>query len=529
MTRSASDVQLTAPPAAGLQAPELSLTDLVGKSYTEAVCRARAFLTGEPLARLLAIADEKVDFAPDAYLRRLDELVDVIGQRVCEGVATSARGTGTRAFNEATHPAAAPLSGFGFIRVGEDGRAYLISKSEHYHAPLGHSFPGYRLIDHARQLGIPNATHNNTRGHITRQLEAELVRTANGIAENDDAALNRLVTDSAPHVLNRVINLETGSLAVEAALKMMLARFYRLEATFGAPLYEGRTPVFLVIGDHAGGRKANYHGTTVLTQVMRDLWPELGEGLEDAGIYNIQPVRINDIADFERQVAAFDNGSYKIAGFFHEIVLMNYGGIRLEQDYLQRAYELCHAHDIPVLVDEIQSCMWSPDLFMFREYGLQPDFVSIGKGFPGGEYPASRILGTAALDNLNQFGALVTNGQEELASLSYLITIAFAETNRDYTREIGETYEQEMRLLARKYPEILTRAEGRRHLCSLFFHSVDATVSFCKELGAAGIDISAHTYKAECPPAALTKIPLISTYKMVDFLIGKMNDVLKRL
>ena len=528
MTQFSSDTRPAAAPVAGLQSPNLSLTDLVGRDYTDAVCRARTLLTGEPLAQLQTIADQKVSFAPDAYQQRLDALIDLVGQPVCEGMPDSAKGAGTHAFDAATHVVAAPLSGLGFIRVGEDGRAYLTSKSEHYHAPMGHSFPGYRLVDNARQLGIPNATHNNTRGHITRTLEAELVRTANGIPQGDDETLNRLLTDSAPHILNRVINLETGSLAVEAALKMMLARFYRLETTFEAPQYEGRTPVFLVIGDHAGGRKANYHGTTVLTQVMRDLWPELGDGLEHAGLYSVKPVRINDIADFERQVSVYDRGSTKIAGFFHEIVLMNYGGIRLEEDYLRRAYDLCHARDIPILVDEIQSCMWSPDLFMFREYGLKPDFVSIGKGFPGGEYPASRILGAAALDNLNQFGALVTNGQEELASLSYLVTIAFAEANRDTTREIGETYEQEMRALAQKYPDILTSAEGRRHLCSLFFHSVEATVRFCEELGSAGIDISAHTYKAECPPAALTKIPLISTCKMVDFLIGKMDDVLRR-
>jgi 4-aminobutyrate aminotransferase-like enzyme len=529
MNRPPSGTPLRQTLATGIQSPRLSLSDIAGTHYTDAVCRARAFATGEALARLQAIAGEKVDFAPAPYLRRLDDLVDVVGQQVCEGLADSAPGAGTRAFDTASHPSAAPLSGFGFIRIGEDGRAYLTSKSEHYHAPLGHSFPGYRLVENARRLGIPNATHNNTRGHITRTLEAELVRTAHGIPHGDSAALRRVLSDSTPHVLNRVINLETGSLAVEAALKMMLARFYRLEATFEAPLYEGRTPVFLVIGDYAGGRKANYHGTTVLTQVMRDLWPELGGGLENAGLYTVKPVGINDIADFEKQIAVYDSGQTKVAGFLHEIVLMNYGGIRLDERYLQQAYELCRARDIPVLVDEIQSCMWSPDLFMFREYGLQPDFVSIGKGFPGGEYPASRILGTAALDNLNQFGALVTNGQEELASLAYLVTIAFAEANREYTREIGEIYEREVGVLARKYPETLARAEGRRHLSSLFFHSVETTVQFCKELGHAGIDISAHTYKADCPPAALTKIPLISTGKMVEFLIGKMDAVLRRL
>ena len=38
---------------------------------------------------------------------------------------------------------------------------------------------------------------------------------------------------------------------------------------------------------------------------------------------------INDFDDFAAKVAEFDVGSRKIAGFFHELVLMNYGGIRL--------------------------------------------------------------------------------------------------------------------------------------------------------------------------------------------------------
>jgi len=54
-------------------------------------------------------------------------------------------------------------------------------------------------------------------------------------------------------------------------------------------------------------------------------------------------------------------------------------------------------------------------------------------------------------------------------------------------------------------------------------------VVFVSFMSAAGIDISAHTYKAECPPAALTKIPLISTHKMVEFLVGKMDDTLRDL
>ncbi len=49
-----------------------------------------------------------------------------------------------------------PLGGIGAFRIGEDGKVYLAAKSEHYHVSLGHNFPGYRLMQIARELGIPN-------------------------------------------------------------------------------------------------------------------------------------------------------------------------------------------------------------------------------------------------------------------------------------------------------------------------------------------------------------------------------------
>jgi 4-aminobutyrate aminotransferase-like enzyme len=333
-------------------------------------------------------------------------------------------------------------------------------------------------------------------------------------------------------VLNRVINLETGSLAVEAALKMMLARFYRLEDTHPAPRYAGRTPVFLVMGDWQGGKKANYHGTTLFTQFMRGMWPDLYARLDPEGgdaAFAVKPVALNDTEHFARLLEAYERPPYKVAGFFHEIVLMNYGAVRLEADFLHRAYALCHSHDVPVMNDEIQSCIWSQDVFLFREYGLQPDFVAIGKGFPGGEYPASRILTTAEMDNLNQFGALVTNGQEELASLSYLVTMEFVQANREIIAAIGDTYAEGLQSLARRHPALIMRIEGYRHLSSVFFHDTGKAVEFVRLLNRRGIDISAQTYKADCPPAALTKLPLISSYAMVEFLLRAMGEVLQSL
>ncbi len=507
----------------------LSLADIAGDEYAGAICKTKAFIENRDIEQLMEIATEKIEFFPDDFSARNDELLDYVGRQITQVEFKSSAGAGTNAFNRATDTSKAPLSSHGFIRIGENGKAYLAAKSEHYHAPLGHSFPGYKLVDNARKLGIPNATHNNTRGHITRLLETELIRVANGLEKGDREGLERVLKSTDPKILNRVLNLETGSLAVEAALKMMLARFYRLDSSHPDPIYAGKTPVFLVIADNSGGKEANYHGTTFLTQLLRGMWPGFYDALEENKLFNIQQVRINDIVDFIEKTDRFESGGFKIAGFFHELILMNYGGVKIEKDYLEAAYRICNEKDIPVIVDEIQSCLWSPDMFLYKEYGLKPDFVAIGKGFPGGEYPASKLLTNASMDNLNLFGALVTNGQEELASLSYLVTMAFAEANSDYTLEIGDYYENRIRELARRYNHLIIKVEGDRHMTTMFFESVEKTVKFAGMLNSRCIDISAHTYKPNCPPSALTKIPLISSYKMVDFLISNMEKSLDQI
>ncbi len=506
---------------------KLSLNDLLGEEYIESVCKAKSFIENKNIEEFYEIANEKIDFFPHKFFKRLDELLDAVGKKVSDNLVNSSSGATTNAFAKATKIEMSPLSSLGFIRIGENGKAYLTAKSEHYHTPLGHGFPGYKLIENAKKLGIPNATHNNTRGYITRLLETELIRVANGIKRNEKKALRQILESSDPKIINRVINLETGSLAVEAALKMMLARFYRLDLSFEKPKYYDKIPVFLVLADYEGGKAANYHGTTILTQMLRGMWPDLYSDIEANNIFNIQQVRINDLDDFIKKTDKYDNGKFKIAGFFHEIVLMNYGGIKLEKNYLLEVYKICEQRDIPILTDEIQSCLWNPELFMYKEYGLNPDFVSIGKGFPGGEYAASKLLTNANMDNLNLFGALVTNGQEELASLVYLITMRFAEENEHYVRELGNYYENNVRKLSKKYCSILTKVGGSRHLTTLFFNSKQNAHEFVSFLNKKCIDISIQTYKQNSSPSALTKIPVISSYKMVDFIIQNMNKALE--
>ena len=505
-----------------LKTVRLSLRDLLGDAYIGAMLDSACFFGLG--ARAEKAADEKVDFLPAEVIERWDAWLGHVGRPVARGLPGAMAGAPTRSFARAARQEACPLACFGPYRIGESGKLFFAAKSEHYHVPLGHRFPGYRLLENARALGVSNASHNNHRGCITRLLEVELVKQAGGL---DAAGAASALASEAPGLMNRVINLETGSLAVEAGLKMMLARFHRLDASFPAPEFHSRVPVFLTLAGDGRGGSANYHGTTVLAQTLRGLWPDLAERAAVSGGWRVEPVAVNDIGDFRRAVERFEQPPFKVAGFIHEIVLMNYSAVLLTRDYLAAAYEICRQAGIPVLVDEIQSCMWCDEMFLFRRYGLKPDFAVIGKGFPGGEYPASKILVSAPYDNLNQFGALVTNGQEELASLACLVTMAYVRANGAHLAGIGAQYQERLGELPREFPAIVRKIEGLGLLEAVSFHTVDDATRFANLLAGRGIDISVQTYKSECPPATLTKMPVISSRKMIDFVVDQMRAVLR--
>jgi hypothetical protein len=138
------------------------------------------------------------------------------------------------------------------------------------------------------------------------------------------------------------------------------------------------------------------------------------------------------------------------------------------------------------------------------------------------------LLFSAALDNLPQFGALVTNGQEELASLTYLITMAWAKANADLTRKVGDYYEGRLREFADNHPGPLLCVEGKRHMSAIRFHELTYAKEFVTRLNQLGLDISVQTYKADAPPVVLTKIPLIADRRIIDFILEKMGEAITR-
>src|SRR5512147_2334531 len=92
------------------QPVSLSLADLCGEDYVRALCNNHALLTGENPVAVAEAAFKRVEFFPQAFERRLLQLLPKVGQKVGARLADTHVGASTRPFVAHTKIAMAPLS-----------------------------------------------------------------------------------------------------------------------------------------------------------------------------------------------------------------------------------------------------------------------------------------------------------------------------------------------------------------------------------------------------------------------------------
>ena len=107
--------------------------------------------------------------------------------------------------------------------------------------------------------------------------------------------------------------------------------------------------------------------------------------------------------------------------------------------------------------------------------------------------------------------------------------MAYAEANAEAIEALGARFESGLAALQTRHPALIERVEGMGHLAALHFHTLDQAVAFARALNGQGIDVSAQTYKANCPPAALLKLPWIASEKALDFVLARMDGALSRM
>lgn len=110
------------------------------------MCRARAALTGESPEALRAVADEKVDFYPEAFARRQEELMGDIGHSLAPAFADTEDGAPTHSYRAAQHSFAAPLGGWAHSASARTAACISRAKASITRFPWDTTFQATRLL-----------------------------------------------------------------------------------------------------------------------------------------------------------------------------------------------------------------------------------------------------------------------------------------------------------------------------------------------------------------------------------------------
>jgi acetylornithine/succinyldiaminopimelate/putrescine aminotransferase len=208
--------------------------------------------------------------------------------------------------------------------------------------------------------------------------------------------------------------------------------------------------------------------------------------------------------------------------------MMNREAIAVDPGYLQLARRWCDQTGALLCLDEIQTGFWQPEIFAFRALGLRPDLVVVGKGMTAGFHPLSGVVYKSRHDVLEQYDAISTNGSASLPALVALGSLALIREQAQTIGDVAQRITTGFRALAAEFPDRLVSAQGRGYLAGLKFKRVQDALTCQRRLLEAGLWTRVHAYHAG-HSTLLTKLGLLADSAIVDFMLAKFREQLRRL
>src|SRR3954454_20692169 len=250
--------------------------------------------------------------------------------------------------------------GEGCTLYDTDGAAYLDGVSSLWCTVHGHRHPA---IDAAVKAQLDRVAHTTMLG-LSHPPAVQLAEKLLAVAPRGDRELTR------------VFYSDNGSTANEIALKMAF-QWHKIRGD------ERRTRfVYLDM---------SYHGDTIGSVSVGgiDLFHTLFRPLLFDGLR----VRAGDVEGLERVLR--EQGD-TVAALIMEPLVHGAAGMRVHPDgYLRAVRELCDAHDVLMICDEVATGFGrTGTMFACEQEGVVPDLMSVAKGLTGGYLPLAATLAT---------------------------------------------------------------------------------------------------------------------------------------
>ncbi len=286
--------------------------------------------------------------------------------------------------------------------------SHIFPRQTNVELPVASGGEGCYLIDSTgkRYLDGSGGAAVSCLGHgdpdVTAAIKAQLDRIAfahTGFFTSEPAEkLADLLVANAPAGIDRVYLVSGGSEAVEAAVK--LARQYFIEK--GEPgrhrviarrqSYHGNTLGALAAGGNTP-RREPYLPLLIATSHISPCYEYRGRMEGETAVEYGRRVADELETEIERL------GPETVMAFIAEpVVGATMGAVPPVDGYFKRVREICDAHGILLILDEVMCGMGrSGTLFACEQDNVRPDMVTIAKGLGAGYQPIGAMLCTAQI------------------------------------------------------------------------------------------------------------------------------------
>lgn len=308
---------------------------------------------------------------------------------------------------------------------------------------------GKRYLDCVAGIAVCTLGHSD--GRLKRALSRQLgklqhVSNLYRIPEQEELA----AAITASSCLDRVFFCNSGAEANEAAIKLARKHGHTVRRIATG---DGKAPLILTA-------QASFHGRT-LAAVTATGQPKYHQGFEPM-VQGFRYFPYNDTAAFEALLATCEVQGPRVAAVLLEPI-QGEGGVHPgNRTFFKRVRELCDAHNILLIFDEVQIGVGrSGQLWGYEQLGVEPDAITLAKGLGGG-IPIGALAVKASADHFLPGEHASTFGGNPFACRAGLTVLAELE-RRDllsHVQRMGGLLQELLAELVSRHPTLLEGVRG---------------------------------------------------------------------